>query len=583
MPTTFKKWSIAVILLVSLAALFSCGGGGGDPVPVAAGGDPIVPPAGNPPAGNPPAGNPPPANLVPANDTFNWTGNTRLTVLAAAGLLANDQAGAVIASADTATSQGGAVNVNLATGAFTYDPPPGLQNVADTFTYRLTGNLQATVTVNLTERIWYVRNNDTGTNRGNDQAPFITLAQAQNASDANDTIFVFAGDLAATGQNAGITLKPGQRLLGEGVGLLVNGVPLVDPVPNAVISNAGLAPGAAGNIPVVMLATGNEVAGFSIQAAFNEAILAPGGTGHNLHDNTITFNPANGREGIRLLAVTGNNFVIANTITGAPRSGIKLVNNEDQAGNPVAAVPVAATVTMSRNSISSSAQDGIRVSLDGAGTDVTLQIMTNTLTTSGTAGGNGGIDIGSLGAAKVTAVISRNTVTASTAQAIDLTAAGASILAALVANNALSGSGGATDFRNAIAAGGTATSCLELTSNVNATVNSTFRVDNNPGLAGAFRLFELGNDTLALRLAGPITNIVQGGCTIALNGAALFEANCSRCHKGNGLGQGNVGPDLTSATALMITFQLTNNPTMNDIKLTPAEIQAIAAALLPTP
>jgi len=33
----------------------------------------------------------------------------------------------------------------------------------------------------------------------------------------------------------------------------------------------------------------------------------------------------------------------------------------------------------------------------------------------------------------------------------------------------------------------------------------------------------------------------------------------------------------------MITFQLTNNPTMSDIKLTPAEIQAIAAALVPTP
>jgi len=554
-----------IILLICLIALCGCSRS-------PAGEQPAV-------AGGPPGGQPAP--LVPVNDTFNWTGNTRLTVVAASGLLANDPAGTVISAADAATSQGGTVSVNLATGAFTYDPPLGMQNTSDTFTYRVAGALQATVTVTLVERIWYVRNNATGTNQGHDRAPFLTLAQAEAASDAGDTIFVFAGDLTAQGQDRGITLKPGQRLLGEGVGLLVNGVPLVDPVPNAVLSNAGLTL-PAGNTPVVRLATGNEVAGFSLQAAFNEAILAPGGTGHNIHDNAITFDAANGREGIRLLAVTGNNFVTDNIITGSPRNGIKLVNNEDLDGNIVAATPVAATVTMSRNTLRDSAQDGIRVILDGAGTNVQLHILTNTIANSGTAGGNGGIDIAGLGTASLTTAITRNAVTGSAAQAIDLAASGVSQLTAVAANNTLSASGAATDFRAAIAGGSTATLQLEMVTNVNATANSTIQVENNAGISGTFRFFEAGNDTLALRV-GPITNAVQGSLGIVFNGAALFEANCSQCHLGNGLGQGRVGPNITNATVEAINFQLLFNPTMSFIKLTQGEVQAIAAALATVP
>lgn len=570
MHAALRNRLVTGLILIFLAAHLGCGGGGSSTLTD---------------SGNvPPPGGGVPVATAPANDTFNWTGNTRLTVIAARGLLANDPAGTVIASADTVTSKGGTVNVNLATGAFTYAPPLGLQNIADTFTYTVAGFAPLTVTINLAERVWYVRNDDTGTNQGNDRAPFLTLAQAQNASDDNDTIFVFAGDLTAAGQNTGITLKPGQRLIGEGVGLKFNGVPIVDPVPEAVISNAGL-PLPAGNIPVITLATGNEVAGFAIEAAFNEGILAPGGTGHNLHNNIVTFDPANGREGVRLLNVTGNNAVTTNTITGSPRSGIKFVNNEDQAGNIIAATPITATVAMGTNTITGSAQDGIRVTLDGAGTDVKVSVLTNTISNSGTAGANQGIDIGSLGAARITAVVSRNTVSGSTAQAADLTANGPSSLAAFVANNVLSGSAaGVTDFRNAIAAGGTATSCLELVGNVNAAVppNSTFRVENNPGIAGAFQLFESANDSPAVRV-GPIADVARGACGIVLPGAALFEANCGICHIGNGLGHGTAGPNITNRPAALITLQLSINPSMNNIRLTPEEVQAIAAALVAIP
>jgi hypothetical protein len=582
---------IPIIVTLFFFALSGCGGGGGGDAPA---GD-ITPPPGN---GNLPPGNGGTIPLVPQADTFTWTGNTSLSVTAANGVLANDPDGTIISAADSTTTLGGSVNVTLATGAFVYNPPVGAQNVADTFAYTANGT-PVTVTINLAERIWYVDNSRPANGDGTLGNPFNTLAAAASpVSDANDTIFVFTGVPAAptdAGQNLGITLVAGQKLLGQGLGLRFNGVPLVDARANPpVISNAGLA-GAAGDIPVVLLATGtgNEVAGLTIQTDFNEGILALSGSGHNLHDNEFTFPraPADGREGIRLLNVTGENFVTVNTITGSPRNGIKLTNNEDRAGDPVAATPIVAMVTMSRNIISNSDRDGIAVTLDGTGTAVTLNILTNTIDNSGITQAEEGINIDSLGAANVTAVVSRNIVSNSTQEAIDLGAAGTSAIATFAANNNLSAST-LTNFRGNIANAG-ATFCLELVNNFNAALNSTFQVDNNNGGAdGAFRFFEVDNDTLAGRL-GPITTVAQGTCAIPLNGAALFVANCAKCHTGNGLGLNTVkeliATDITNTTvaAINLQFGVPGNGSMiqefaptGRLQLTQQEITAIAGALL---
>lgn len=525
------------------------------------------------------------APSAPQPDSFHWTGNTRLKVLAAKGLLANDPPGTAIASADAVGSEGGLVTVDVATGAFTYDPPVGLQNAADTFTYRVTGFAPVTVTVNLGERVWYVNNDHAGADQGNDRAPFHTLAQAEAASDDDDVIFVFAGntlDVTDAGQDRGIALKPGQRLLGEGVGLRLGGVPIVDPVPNARISNRALAPGP-GGAPVVTLTTRNEVAGFDIETAFDEAILALGGAGHDLHDNTITFAPTAGSDGIRLLNVTGRNVVARNTITGSPRDGIEVANDEDQDGSPVAPTPVVATIAMSRNTITGSAHDGISVHLDGAGTDVTLNVLTNTVAASGTEEGDAGIEVEGRGAASVKAVLSRNGASGSAGRAIALGANGTSSVDAFVANNALSASGAATDFRASISSGSTAAACLELIANRNGAVSSTFQVESS---GGSFQLFEpdlatsSSNDTPAVR-QGQIEDVTAGACAVPLDGAALFEANCGHCHTGNGLGRGHVARDITGATVARILAQLAVNPTMSGIRLTQQEIQAIAGALAP--
>lgn len=586
------RWMPAAALLLSLGLLAACGGGGGGGVAVAppaatdSDGDGVADSADN----CPTVANADQADVdgdglgdlcdpQPQADAFNWTGNTRLTVVSLVGLLANDPPGNVIAAADTASSLGGVVSVNLTTGAFSYDPPLGVQNAVDTFTYQVQNSLPTTVSITLAERIWYVRNNDTGADQGNDRAPFRTLAQAEVASDADDTIFVFQGDGTTAGQDRGISLKSGQRLLGKGAGLRVNGVPLVDPFPNPVISNAGLAP-AASDTPVVLLSSGNEVAGFTIQAAFNEGILGLGGSGHHLHDNRFTFDAANGREGIRLLNPSGSHQIMANTIEASPRSAIKLANNENLAGTTVAATPVSATLVLGRNIITSPAQDGVSASFDGAGTAVAMQLLTNSIT--GTAGANQGIDLNSLGSATLTGVLSRNSISGSSDQAIALTADGSSGLASFVANNALASSGAPSDFQATVVGGSTAGACLELLNNVNATTNSSFQVANNGGVGSLFEFFERDNDNPAVP-AGAISLVAEGACSVPLPGAALFLSNCAICHTGNGLGSGNVGPSLTNKTAALITNQLTVNPTMSNIRLTPQEIATIAAALQQNP
>src|SRR5688572_28330133 len=133
----------------------------------------------------------------------------------------------------TATESGGSVTVQ-ADGTFSYTPTVGFSG-ADHFDYvltddgpdnilgnadDLTGAGRVTINVN-TQRVWYVKNNATAGGTGRSTDPFDTLVEAQTASSANDTIYIFQGDGTTTGQNAGIVLKDGQRLIGEGVDLTV--------------------------------------------------------------------------------------------------------------------------------------------------------------------------------------------------------------------------------------------------------------------------------------------------------------------------------------------------------------------------
>ncbi|HSS77020.1 MAG TPA: cadherin domain-containing protein, partial [Thermoanaerobaculia bacterium] len=242
------------------------------------------------------------------------------------------------------TTNGGTVSMET-DGSFSYVPPAG-NNADDTFTYvaRDTDGLTSTamVTLKIHERVWFVKNNATAGGLGRSADPFDTLAEAQTASSANDYIFVYLGDGTSTGQSAGITLKAGQHLLGEHIGLTVavpgpgsfNGTPLP--------TNLGLVTAVSGNRPLIdnSAANGNAVSATDlIPAEINGFSLAGNATGGNAIDwtttgafgGTGTFSIQNnvirsaGAEGIDVnaggtgtltLSITGNGWNAAGTHTG---------------------------------------------------------------------------------------------------------------------------------------------------------------------------------------------------------------------------------------------------------------------------
>jgi Big-like domain-containing protein len=138
-----------------------------------------------------------------------------------------------IVAASGPTTKGGTFSI-AANGSFTYHPPVGFTADTDTFVVQLTDNgtpaatSNVTVTIAVSERVWYVKNNtSTAGTAGTSVDPFDMLSEAESASGVNDYIYVFKGDGTTNKLNAGITLKAGQRLRGEGVDLVVSGHTLV--------------------------------------------------------------------------------------------------------------------------------------------------------------------------------------------------------------------------------------------------------------------------------------------------------------------------------------------------------------------
>ena len=212
---------------------------------------------------------------VAVPDTFEAIGNVTVPV-AAPGVLANDTDGesnTLTAVPGTfATAQGGTVTIN-ADGSFTYLSAAGFIGT-DSFDYTVsdgTDTAIGTATVVSTYRVWYVDNAAGGPGDGRDASPFTTLAQAEAASTAGETVFVRTGTAPYGG---GFALKTGQSLTGQGVPSNVTATLNGQTV---VLLAAGAAPTitqASG--PTIQLATNNVVQGVDVTSAAGAGIAGTG-------------------------------------------------------------------------------------------------------------------------------------------------------------------------------------------------------------------------------------------------------------------------------------------------------------------
>ncbi len=252
------------------------------------------------------------------------------------------------------TTLGGSVTLQ-ADGDFVYLPPAGCSGTSDSFDYRVTDQHasdpqtgEGTVTLARAECVWYVSNDAPG-DAGTAAAPFDTLARAQNASGAGHTIYVFSGDGTTTGYSAGITLKSGQRLLGELVDLQVGGTVLAPGVPDArpLLSATGT--------DVVTLATGNVVAGLQIDPSGAGSAIAGGagvngGTLRNLR--LLDLGTAGTQPMLELVGTTGS-FAVSDLVVG----------NEAAQGTTSGSVGV---LLSSAGTVVFDAQSTIRIATAGA-------------------------------------------------------------------------------------------------------------------------------------------------------------------------------------------------------------------------
>jgi hypothetical protein len=354
---------------------------------------------------------------VAGNDAFDAVGNTELAVgtagaqsatLAASGsLLANDSDpdGDPIVAAFGSASAGANVTVN-ANGTFTYLPPAGFTG-DDTFTYTLSDDhahtVTATVTVHVTKRVLYVKN-DGGGSTGRVDSPYATLAAAQAASANNDTVYVFTGDGTTSGQANGFVLNHnGERLIGEGVALTVSGT--FNGSSNPQLRAAGTAPhmANAGGNGVTIAKVGTlvtaEVSGINISSASSHGVQITDATNVTMTADTIASVGGSGVTGTKVagFSLTGS------SVTGAGISAVAFDSAPTQTENNLSGA-----VTIANNTIANPTQHGISIQ-NYSGTISNLAITGNTIssTTSTLTSTGSAITVLTFGNASVAASVTK--------------------------------------------------------------------------------------------------------------------------------------------------------------------------------
>jgi hypothetical protein len=341
-------------------------------------------------------------------DTYSALGNTQLRAAGATGtgLLGTtdtlnpntndtdpDSLASGFATLSVTPSSGNSTNSGqfqtFTDGSFHYTPAAGFSG-ADTFTYQLTdgtNTVPGTVTVNVsTTRVWYVRDvtdaqNPSTSDDGRSTNAFDSIAEFNLATTNNaDIVFIYAGNTATTPLSGGVTLKDGQKLWGEGVGLAVAGF-----TPATLVA-AGAQPriqNSAGDVVSVPATAGSrqnvEIRGVDLNATgvLGSAIDVTS-SGANVVGVTISNNTVSGAtgEGIDLNAVSTGAFTATVSNTSITSVGTGLDARSSALGT--------LTVTAAANTITATAGNGFDArTLAGAGT-INVALTTAVVSASGT-------------------------------------------------------------------------------------------------------------------------------------------------------------------------------------------------------
>jgi hypothetical protein len=341
------------------------------------------------------------------DDTYNAVGNLTLNVTSAVqGILGNDREflsdtftlTSPAPGVPTATSGGGSITVN-ADGTFSYTPPT--VGTTDTLNYTITdpGGLTGTgtATFNIAGRVWFVDRDAPGGGTGTQASPFNLLAAVNGAGGVGDPdgpndILYLHDRAAVTDYVGGLELEAGQRLVGSGVPLIINGTTyLPATAPPAIENTAG---NALTLIAGVTVDGRPHVEGLTILAANNAAIAGTGVSGTVDLDNvavstsgsgaglsltnqagTLTFNGSIGGSGTgAALALSGGAGSV--TLTSAPinKTAGRLVDVQNKTGG---------TVTFGTLSGTGAATDAVVVQNNTGGTVFDFGSGLSVTTTSG--------------------------------------------------------------------------------------------------------------------------------------------------------------------------------------------------------
>lgn len=405
----------------------------------------------------------------------------------------SDQDGdAIHAVAGTLTTTGGGSVAMNADGTFTYTPAAGFVG-DDTFTFTVSDGAltsDGTATIHVVNRVWYVKNNDTGANDGRSNSPFHTLAQAQTASSSGDTIYVFQGDGTGTGQNAGIALQSGQSLIGQSHSLVIGGVTLFtgNPVNRPLITaSSGAVVGLADATTVVGLAANPNGSANGISG---DASVTSGATVDDVTINdtatTADVGPVRG-QGISLEGSTGavkiTNTTVGVTSVGATGSVLDALKVAGSAGTM--------TLTLTGDAFAVTSQDSIA---------------------------NDAVNITGSGTATINPTVSTTTITAARGDVFQLIAGDSSSATLSFKNNTVSDNNG-----NIVGAGGVFTITAGGGASPNATLN--FDIQNNSFRDALGNAVQIGNNSGNNAVSGVFSNNTVGVNGVANSGAATASSD----------------------------------------------------------